>query len=126
MNAPRRLLLLADSSVIAALPSSLRTVSSAYYDSGSFARSQRRRQRQSEILLRGKQFGGEVEAVGRGRRGVGQRNHIGDLGQTRGHRRPRPCESTSRVQCQVLTLLDRRNQLPTELLGGAGYRGGGG
>ena len=51
---------IADSSDSAVLPLLLCAVSSADYDSGTFARSHCRRQRHSEILLRGKQFGGEV------------------------------------------------------------------
>ena len=71
-----------------------------------------------EILLRGKQFGGEIEAVGRDRGQVGQRNQTAGIGQARGHRRQRVCKSASRVQRQALALHDRLNQLLAELLGG--------
>ena len=58
-----------------------------------------------------------VRRPGRSRRPrswhIGQRNRVGDLGRTRGHRRPCPCDSTSRIQCQALTLLDRYTKLPS-------------
>ena len=44
--------------------------------------------------------------------------------ETRGHPRQRPSENTGPVQCHALTLLDRSDQLRTELLGSVGNAGG--
>ena len=100
MNVTRKIaIFIADSSDSAVLPLLLCAVSSADYDSGTFARSHCRRQRHSEILLRGKQFGGEVAS------GISD-----GLGATDGHA---PAKARAASKCQAPTLPNRYTKLPS-------------
>ena len=67
-----------------------------------------------------KQFGGEVETAGSHGWHVGQSNNIGDLGRDARAPTTKRQRKHGAVQCHALTLLDRRDQLLTELLGGVG------
>jgi hypothetical protein len=90
-----------------------------------FARRQCFDNRQREIL-RAQAVCGEVETAGSHGWHVGQSNNIGDLGRDARAPTTRRQRKHGAVQCHALTLLDRRDQLLTELRGGVGNAGRGG